>query len=295
MKKKLKITKEKLTNLIKETIFSVINEQKLGVEPNLNDFSIFNLNINDYRKLYKDFRYVATPILDGRSLYEEYTSKKPIAEMCDPNDIVSNIAEKYSLNPESVRVFEAENKIYILIVLAKLGVNDILIEEDLEKLGYFLSKRGEIRKIEDMDFQILQFEPTSQIQKDETENILKKCSYLYHWSPNYLVENILKNGLIPSHKNDTFKYPPRTYLMKCNSPLEEIDELGRQLCFHNQNKQNDGKYTLFKVYINNIDNSIRFYLDPNSAIGIYTEQNIPPSSIEELGTVNYKKQLLSKK
>lgn len=83
--------------------------------------------------------------------------------------------------------------------------------------------------------------------------------------------------------------------MKCNSPLEEMDELGRQLCFHNQNKQNDGKYTLFKVYIKNLDNSIRFYLDPNSAFGIYTEQNIPPTSLKELGSVNYKKQLLSKK
>lgn len=208
MKKTLKLSKEKLAKLIKESIFSVINTQKLSTEPNLNDFSIFNLDIGDYRKLYKDFRYVATPILDARPLYEECITKKPIVEICDPNDIASNIAEKYTINPESVRVFEAENKIYILIVLAKLGVNDDLIEEDLEKLGYFLSKRGKIRKIEDMDFQILQFEPTSQIQKDETENILKKCSYLYHWTPNYLVNDILKKGLIPSHKNDKFKYPP---------------------------------------------------------------------------------------
>lgn len=296
MSKKIKITEKELNNIIKESIAKILNEQKLTSEPDLNDFSQFNLTIEDYREMYVDLRYIPTPILDnGNPLYEEYTLKTPIFEIKDPFDVVKEIVKKYSLNPHSMNAFEAENKIYIIMVLAQLGVNDELIKNDMEKLGYFLSKKGGMRKIDDMDYQILQFEPTSQIQNDETETILKECPFLYHWTPTYLVDSIMSNGLILSHRNYKFKYPARTYLMRSNCSKNAIINLGNQLCFSNKDERNDGNYTLIMVSLNNLDDNIRFYYDPNSAIGIYTEQPIPPSNLKQLGTTNFISELMSEK
>ena len=102
---------------------------------------------------------------------------------------------------------------------------------------------------------------------------------------------IQHEGLIPSHKNEVFNYPPRTYLMEGNSSDEQMWNLGQQLCIKNNNPNNNGTYNLIIVDIENLDDSIRFFYDPNSEIGIYTEQPIPSDRIQVGKTVQFVKKL----
>ena len=72
--------------------------------------------------------------------------------------------------------------------------------------------------------------------------------------------------------------------MEGTKDVDSIQALGQSLCFKNKNPNNDGKYVLLKINIENLDDNIRFFYDPNSQIGIYTEQTIPNNAID-VGTV----------
>ena len=155
-----------------------------------------------------------------------------------------------------------------------------LIEDDMQKMGYFLGCKGPVRNVAGMLYQVLQFKPYSQMQNDETTNIKQVYNHLYHWSPKYHLNNILQNGLIPNHQNGMLNYLQRTYLMKGDCDLFQLKDLGQQLCIANTDQRNNGKYILLKIDLTNISNEIHFYYDSNASIGIYTEQAIPPTIIK---------------
>ena len=120
-------------------------------------------------------------------------------------DIVSkNITQKYNLPSQFVIKKEHFHKICVYVITAVIGINDKLIEDDMKKMGYFLSKKSDVVEVQDMRFQILQFEPLSQMQEDITNDVKSNFTRLYHWTPSYNVDDILRNGLIPSSKNKVF-------------------------------------------------------------------------------------------
>ena len=125
----------------------------------------------------------------------------------------------------------------------------------------------------------MQFEPYCQLQKDETDEIKSQCNVLYHWTPEYNIESIMGQGLIPLHENPIFNYPPRTYLVKDNCDSEYLLNFGNALCVTNKNPKNNGSYVLLSVNIKNLDGSIRFYYDPNFGYGVFTEQPIPKETL----------------
>ena len=64
-------------------------------------------------------------------------------------------------------------------------------------------------------------------------------------------------------------------------------KLGNLLCKINTDSRNNGNYVLLRINMKNIDNNIHFYYDPNSEIGVYTEQTIPFTNIEKIGIYNF--------
>jgi len=141
------------------------------------------------------------------------------------------------------------------------------------------------------EFLVMQFEPSCQLQTDETENIKSQYDTLYHWTPEYCLQGVLAQGLVPSHKNNVFNYPPRTYLMKGDSDDRDMLRLGQMLCLTNKNSKNNGGYVLLAIDIKNLDDKVRFYYGPNSAIGIYTEQVIPSDKIRQINKQMFPTQL----
>lgn len=252
---------------------------------NQNNFAfnidITKIDISILKAAYIDFRLLPIPItVFDNTIYNVSYIKEALGDIQLPDTVVQDIRNKYQLPEQLVRKIELHNNIYIYTIVATIGINDKLIEDDMNKLGYFLGVKGNIQHVNNMKFRILQFEPTSQIQKDSSDEIKLNNNYLYHLTPNYNITSIIKNGLIPSHKNKLFNYPERTYLIKENSSDEKIKYLGERLCNINKDPQNNGEYILLKIKLENLPDNIKFYYDPNSSLGIFTEQIIPYSNIE---------------
>lgn len=278
-KKYITLNEDELSSIIKESIQEIIND---------NDFDIDSIDISaiDYETLkdaYVDLRLTPTLTTYGDPLSDLAPIKEIKGEIMSPDNVVNAIRQKYNLKEQFVIKREANNKICIYIILACLGINDKLIETDMKRLGYYISNRKPPKNFGGLYYQILQFEPYSQIQTDETTNIRELYDFLLHWTPKYNVEQILLNGLTPTHRNKKFEYPHRIYLIKGDSDYHQLKELGQELCKYNFDTKNDGKYTLLKIDLKNIGEEVRFYHDPNSEIGVYTELPIPPQHIKTAG------------
>ena len=281
-----KLTKNKLKKILAETVKRVLNEGSF-----VDNIDITQIPIEILKQGYFDYRLIPQSIMYGNPLYEPDTITEAINDVLPPDTVVNNIINKYHLPQQFVIKVEHYHKIYIYVITACIGENDKLIEDDMNKMGYFLGARGNVVEIQNMSYQTLQFEPSSQLQEDITDLVKSKFDILYHWTPSYCVKGIQYNGLIPSHKNEVFNYPPRTYLMESNSSDEQMWNLGQQLCIKNNNPNNNGTYNLIIVDIENLDDGIRFFYDPNSEIGIYIEQSIPSDRIQVGKTVQFVKKL----
>ena len=289
-KKIIKLTENDLANIINECVKSVISE---GSDDNTNyyDIDITDIDIDVLRSAYRDLRLTPTSVAYDGVLHEPQQIKEAFGDIVEPDEAIKDLLKKYGLPQQFARKIEHHHKIYIYVIVAKIGENEKIIEEDMIKMGYFLSKTLGVVTVNGMSFQKLQFEPNSQLQDDITDEVKSKYDFLYHWTPMYCVEGIKQRGLIPSHKNELFNYPPRTYFMAGDSDERNMLGLGQKLCTSNNNPKNNGRYALMAVGTKNLEEKIRFYYDTNSAIGIYTEQTIPQNNIQMMHTVQFVKSL----
>lgn len=283
-KRTIKISSSDLEHIIKETIENVLEN-----DINSDDcpIDVRKIPISILRQSYVDLRLIPSQTAFGDILSGVPSINEAYGDIMPPDEVVENIIRKYHLNPSTIHKQEGYNKIYVYVLSACIGVNDKLIEEDMEKMGYFLGARKPPVTVCGMTFQVLQFEPYSQNQTDETDNLKKQYRLFYHWTPAYYAEDILKKGLLPRHENKMFNFPNRIYLMKGNCTMPEILSLGSSLSLVNSEPRNTGKYVLLQVRVDNLDKGVRLYYDPNSPISLYTESPIPPEHIRYVGTFDF--------
>ena len=284
--KVIKLSEIDLHKIVKESVIKILSEEieDIGID-------ITKIPLQDLIKGYKDLSLAPVSNMYGHPLYEPVSLKEAVGDTYPPEEAIKMILQKYNL-PETFGVQKEHfHNIRIYILIADIGNNEKLITEDMSKLGYFLSKVVQEVEIKGMGYHTLQFEPMSQLQEDITDKLKKKYNKLYHWTPAYNVKDIMKNGLVPNHGNDMFNYPSRTYLMVEDSDERKMYSMGQNLCINNKSSQNNGEYALLSVDITGLDEGVRFYYDPNSAIGIYTEQEIPSKKIQLVKTIQFVKSL----
>ena len=286
----IRLAESDLYRMIKESVQTILQNNDNEDDFDINSIDISDIDIEILKQSYIDLRLVPTRISYDDPLSKFHIVNESEGDIMPPDNVVNAIIQKYHLNSHLVVKVEASNKIYIYIITACIGNNEKLIEDDMKKMGYFLGIRGQVQNIQGMLFRTLQFEPYSQMQNDETTNIKQVYNHLYHWTPEYHLNNILQNGLIPSHQNKVFNYPQRIYLMKGDCDLFQMKDLGQQLCFVNTDQRNNGKYVLLRIDLSNIGDDVHFYYDPNSKIGIYTEQAISPTSIKVVNEFTFQTQ-----
>ena len=287
----INLTEGELRNLIKESVREVLRE--LVDIPSVDTEGIDISQIDDkvLQQAYRDLSLTPTSVSYDDILSSPVPLTETIGDILPPDNVVDNIIKKYNYPSQLIRKKEANHKISIYIVVADVGRNAELIEEDMKKMGYFLGHVDKRMDGSGHEFLVMQFEPSCQLQTDETENIKSQYDTLYHWTPEYCLQGVLTQGLVPSHKNNVFNYPPRTYLMKGDSDDRDMLGLGQMLCLTNKNSKNNGEYVLLAIDIKNLDDKVRFYYDPNSAIGIYTEQVIPSDKIRQINKQMFPTQL----
>lgn len=254
------------------------------------DFDITSISKESLEKCYKDLRLEPVSVLYGDPLSEPNYIKEAVKDSFPPDDALKRILRKYNLPDDCGKVIEHYHNIFVYVVVADIGENEKLIEADMDKLGYFLGY-SKIQIIDGKKYVILQFEPTCQLQDDITDEIKKKFDCLFHWTPSYNVDDIMRFGLKPSKGNRRFNYPLRCYLISGDSSKHQLFYLGQQLCLSNDDERNDGKYSLLSIDISDLDDKIRFYYDPNSEIGIFTEKSIPANKIYVCNEIRFKTEL----
>ena len=91
---------------------------------------------------------------------------------------------------------------------------------------------------------VIQYEPRFQGSANE---FVKENKFLYHITPSYYEDKILRNGFVPKSKNKIFNYPDRIYFFTARNKKDEL--LGLALYYDEMvvNGLNDSKYALFEL------------------------------------------------
>lgn len=238
----------------------------------MDSFSEEELNI-----ICKDYFFYPNPTgwtdtflqdINGDYVYESLNDVPP------PDEIVKAIQRKHGMLIKQFFKKEHYHEIYVYILITPNNA-DLIISE-MNSKGYFVGHISKLFYIDRFYLQI-QFEPKDQL--DVTDIIKNENRELFHWTPSYHYIDIVKDGLVPRHENKEFYYPQRIYLMEAKTTEDEKDSLGRSLCYVNTDKRNNGEYFLLKVDLNNLDETIRFYYDCNSSVGVFTKHSIPNNHI----------------
>ena len=281
-KKIIRLNEGEFRKLVEDKVREELSKVNNNGTVDESGIDISKIDIEVFRNAYRDLRFDPIPVTFDDDLSFPVHINEAYGDILPPDSVVNKILNKYKLDTTLVNKVESNHEIAIYIIVALIGKNIKLIKEDMKKMGYFLGRILDKFSINDMEFVKLKFEPYCQMQMDETDNVKSSYDTLYHWTPQYCVEDILSKGLVPSHQNSVFNYPSRTYMMSGDCDDNEMNALGEKLCLVNKNPKNNGAYVLLAIDIRNLDDSIRFYYDPNSSIGIYTEQVIPKDNVKQV-------------
>lgn len=174
-----------LCRMIKESMQTILQNNDNENDFDINSIDISDIDIEILKQSYIDLRLVPTMTVYGDPLSNIPNVNEAKGDIMSPDRVVHQIIQRYHLNQQLFVKREAYNKIYIYIIMSCLGNNEKLIEDDMNKMGYFLGIRGQVQNIQGMLFQTLQFEPYSQMQNDETTNIKQVYNHLYNWTAKY--------------------------------------------------------------------------------------------------------------
>lgn len=211
--------------------------------------------------------YVVNKELDNKSKYDEF------------NDI------KYSSD-------------FIYIFIPNIGDNIKKVDKMMNAYGYFNStilndygyfyeKYTKIR-----DWVTLKYEPKHQ---PFINKIIKEQGKLYHVSPSYNREKILKRGLIPKDKNDKLKTDGRVYCLLTldfngysltnKRIINVISQLYNVKKYYDKNSKYIKAYDIYEIDTTNLN--ANFSIDHNfNNEAVYTYDNIPSTNIKLLDTIN---------
>ena len=297
-----------LSDLLKDDIFKHAILEYCSVKENSADkdivFDLSNIPPEELAKQYfADYELLANSYRPFK--FNDYLKKNDSGEnyilespkySVDIQTVRKEIINTFRLESWQIQVIQGENSISLAILISNWKDNNIKeIINSFERFGWFCStSENEIVKTNiilsdgsklDGDWVIRQFEPKYQPNVNET---VRNYKFIYHLSPVYNLESILKNRFKVHSQNKKFNYPNRIFFLKGNIDQENIMCIGQQLCDMNTDSRNTGEYCLFTIKTNLIPSDINFYLDPVYEFGIFTEQDIPVETILEYEKLIFK-------
>lgn len=217
--------------------------------------------------------------------------------VCEGTDYLERITKvkeiilsTFPISEEQFEIINGNNGLYAALLIALTDNNIDIIEESMEKLGFFRSKPTDKKLLIDRKNRKwidIRFEPSK--PDDITEIIRKESDIVYHIAPIVFKENILSNGLFTSNENPEYRYSePRIFFAKGTSTKDDLQGLVNSLYDQAIEKEIPNLtniYGLFSINLLKLDKTIRFYYDINEPRGIYTTANIPPLAISFLHTI----------
>lgn len=197
---------------------------------------------------------------------------------------VRYIKEYFKLSDDEIYVIDDayNDREQIAIKVPIIGNNLELVKKAFALCGWYLGYPKE-ENLKPNTLYELQFE--KKYEEDISQNLRTHETILFHITPTYNIGKIRHIGLTPKAKNSMFDYPSRIYFI-LGSAKTMIKYLAQQLSDANLSKGNDGKYSIITFDISRIPNRVKFFLDGNSRASVYTYDNIPPNTIEDITEIN---------
>lgn len=288
-KRIIKITEDNLRSIIIEKIQKI-----LGVTDNMISqdvfeiFKLHNVSPEEFNEQYVDLigeitlsgyggNFMGTQ--GGGILCVESTTTLSV------EDTKAQIQKKFRLKDWQFATSKGANGIELFVLIPSIFKNTRLIQKAMYACGWSLGTK-ELTRINNRRWWKMSFDPMFQ------ENVIseiKKYTFLFHWTPQYNVESILKNGLQPRSENSAYQYPNRVHLLKPNITQYEALNIGQQLCSMNDNSKNNGEYVLLGISTKRLSDDMEIYYDPRYDGGYYTKTSIPPDAIQVLDTHTFYK------
>lgn len=280
--KEYHISENELKQIIKESALKIITETNpLRIEDyfNLGEISKKNLMLfNTDVRIHVQRGYgMQLSFDDNDDLIVEYEVRTlPVEELRVK-------LKQLGFEDWQVRDTIYANNVRIVILYADIEKNTENIIKEMNAFGWTIAQISEPKTNNGITFRAMAFDPAVQ-------QCLSHEAYaqgqLYHLTPVINARSILKNGIEPRNANDYLDYPPRAHFIKGNAPLYQIAKFGHELFKHNK-KAFDGNYTVFRINMDKIPYTIKFYGDPRCEIGYFTKETVPPEGIELFGYVYY--------
>lgn len=193
------------------------------------------------------------------------------------------LCDYYRLESWQIEIFVTNKDNYgFQITIPSSEGNDEEINDAMERMGYFLSKTKEAYNFDEGEvWATYQFEP--KFQPNETQTIKEEIFALYHVTPVYNKEKIMKNGLCPKSRNSEFSYPSRVYFFTdkfsqaaVRKHIENFHDTESQ---RNEVDRTQGIYSLFEIKVDDLPDSVELHYDMNLDGAVWTTSNIPPQII----------------
>lgn len=139
--------------------------------------------------------------------------------------------------------------------------------------GWYIANKETTNDCKDGDI-LLVFE--KKYERVLKNNGIEVPNILYHITQECYLDKILKNGLIPKHKDKLSKHPDRIYFLTKKYSDDELSIFSKQFFIRNSsdNYVEYNKMVLLTIDITPIKNSIKFYADPNADECVFTYDNV---------------------
>jgi len=253
MIKKLNLSKKEIINL-----FHLDKVDKREIEQMMFDFRFFPRKFGSSFRTDENYNVILEEAKRTYS-YEE---------------VIKELRILFSIGKWQVIKKQEANKVEILILVSNIGNNKKSVIDALDNCGWFFIGEQDV-VINNKQCIILNFAPMFQ---EDVSNVVMTTEHIFHWTPQYALDSIMKYGLVPKSENKLGKHPDRIYFMSGNIPYDNILNFGKRLCKENKNSKNNKKYVLLKI--NTCDaRGIKFYYDPHAEQSFYTTETIKPDII----------------
>lgn len=269
------IHKEDIKRIIKNVLYEIKNVKDNGFR--IEDyFDLSKLTKDDIDSIDVDYSLRLIRGFGNRVLY---ANKKLIAEEANRSysieEVKNELIKDIGMQEWQIVQEQGANGIKLILLLIDNNINKDCVIAEMESLGWSESREEE-GYLMGKKFIAISFDP---IFQDNIESEARRFKYLFHWTPSYNEESIMKYGLQPRSENNVFKYKNHVHLMKGNISINDMITLGERLSNINTDKRNTKLYTLVQVETSKIPTNVEIYYDPRYENGFYTNDTIPPNAL----------------
>lgn len=282
--KSIKISKANIDKITRETVVEFIKQTTNMSDEDSLLFNINALSEQQINSMIVDLRTLIACQGCGSLLMEDGNLfKKDNCDVTLPLKSVKKELYKLGIEPWQIKTTSFAHNIRIIILYVDVYQNTKVIVNTMDACGWMKADVSEPFLRNKIPFRTISFDP--KVQEPVTTET-RQYTYLYHLTPSIRAKSILSRGLEPRNENTFLTYTPRVYLLKGDTPKKEIEMFGWRI-FNKNKRVKNGNYTLIRIDLAKVPNTVHFYHDPRYDYGYFTIDTIPPQALSIYGTITY--------